>query len=275
MPFAELRDVRLFYTDDGPRDADVLLLVHGMGADSHDWVWHLPDLARDHRVIAPDLRGHGYSSAPAQGNVPREMAADLAALLAHLGVARAVAVGHSLGGQVVSVLAVEHPELVRGVVAVDPGYGLREDVAAFMTGYAEGLRTDPHPTALAMDATLYTPATPPAVRAWHERKLLGTAPHVLAEVFAALFVADGQFGVRPQSEAYLARRLQPVLALWADPERAAWERDALGAETHVFPGHGHRLHEESPAVFLHVLRTWLERLARREQRRAAAASSLG
>ncbi|ROO83480.1 pimeloyl-ACP methyl ester carboxylesterase [Actinocorallia herbida] len=270
MPFAEVRDVRLFYTDDGPRDADVLLLVHGMGADSHDWVWHLPDLAGDFRVIAPDLRGHGYSSVPDKGNVPREMAEDLAALLGRLGVARVVAVGHSLGGQVVSVLAVEHPELVRGVVAVDPGYGLREDIAAFMSGYADGLRTNAHETALAMDSTLYTPASPPSIKAWHERKLLGTAPHVLAEVFAALFVADGQFGVRPQSAAYLAGRTQPVLSLWADPERAAWERDALGAETHVFPGNGHRLHEERPAEFLHVLRTWLAQLTRRERRAAKA-----
>ncbi|MDX6743337.1 alpha/beta fold hydrolase [Actinocorallia sp. A-T 12471] len=269
MPFAEVRDVRLFYTDDGPRDAAVLLLVHGMGADSHDWVWHLPDLARDFRVIAPDLRGHGYSSVPEAGNVPREMAADLAALLSHLGVERCVAVGHSLGGQVVSVLAVEHPALVRGVVAIDPGYGLGEDVAAFMPGYADALRAKTHETALAMDATLYTPATPPAIRAWHERKLLGTAPHVLAEVFHALFVAEGQLGVRPQSEAYLARRTQPVLTLWADPERAEWERAKLGAETHVFPGNGHRLHEESPGEFLHVLRTWLTRLARRERKAAA------
>ncbi|MCD0448482.1 alpha/beta hydrolase [Actinocorallia sp. API 0066] len=265
MPFADLRDVRLFHTDDGPRDADALVLVHGMGADSHDWVWHLPDLTRDFRVIAPDLRGHGYSSAPETGNVPTEMAEDLASLLVRLDVPKAVVVGHSLGGQVASILAVEHPELVRAVVTVDPGYGLREDVASFMPQYAESLRANPHETALAMDATLYTSATPPVIRAWHERKLLGTPAHVLSEVFAALFVAEGQIGVRPQSEAYLKRRTQPVLSLWADAERAAWEHTALGAETHVFPGNGHRLHEERPAEFLHILRAWLTRLARRER----------
>ncbi|MFD0851441.1 alpha/beta fold hydrolase, partial [Actinomadura adrarensis] len=71
MPFAELGDVRLFYSDDAPGKDDgdgeasvPLLLVHGYGADSHDWDFHIPDLASRHRVIAPDLRGHGYSSAP-------------------------------------------------------------------------------------------------------------------------------------------------------------------------------------------------------------------
>ncbi len=256
MPFADLGDVRLFYTDDGPRDAETLLLVHGMGADSHDWVWHIPHLSERYRVIAPDLRGHGYSDV-ASAHTPRLMAGDLVALLDLLEVERVVAIGHSLGGQVVSVMAVEHPGLVRAVVTVDPGYGLRADMAAFMPGYAEALRADPHATALAMDGTLYTPATPPAVRHWHARKLLGTDPRVLVESFTALFVDEGQFGVRSQSEEYLARRTQPVLALWADAERAAWEAEALKAETRFFPGNGHRLHEERPAEFLHVVETWL------------------
>jgi len=260
MPFAELGDVELFYTDDGPADAEVLLLVHGMGADSHDWIWHIPALSAKRRVIAMDLRGHGYSSVPETGHDPRTMAADLVALLAHLDIPQVVAVGHSLGGQVVSILAVEHPELVRAVCTIDPGYGLREEIAAFMPAMAEALRENAHPTALQMDATLYTPASPPEIKQWHIRKLLGTAPHVLVQSFAALFVDEDQIGLRPQSEAYLSRRTQPVLALWADPERAEWERNVLKAETQVFPGNGHRLHEERPAEFIHVLSTWLKSL---------------
>lgn len=258
MPFADLGDVRLFYTDDGPRDADVILLVHGMSADSHDWVWHIPLLREKYRVIAPDMRGHGYSSVPETGNVPRLMAGDMVALLAHLDIESVEAVGHSMGGQVVSFLAVEHPELIRSVTVIDPGYGLREEIGTFMPGMADGLKGDePYKTALAMDGTLYTPATPPAVRYWHERKILGMPPHVFAQAFSALFVDADQIGLRPQSEAYLSRRTQPVLALWADRERAEWEREVLKAEVHHFPGNGHRLHEERPAEFVHVLQTWL------------------
>ncbi|MEO5876128.1 MAG: alpha/beta hydrolase [Streptosporangiaceae bacterium] len=260
MPFADLGDVQLFYTDDGPPAGEVLLLVHGMGADSHDWIWHIPTLSRKRRVIAVDLRGHGYSSVPETGNVPRTMADDLARFLTQLGIPQVIAVGHSLGGQVVSFLAVEHPELVKAVVTVDAGYGLSDGVAAFMPGLAAALREHPHTTALEMDATLYTPASPPEIRQWHVRKILGTAPHVQVQGFAALFVDEDQIGLRPQSEAYLSRRTQPVLALWADPERAEWERDVLKATTHVFPGNGHRLHEERPAEFVHVLTTWLKSL---------------
>jgi len=45
MPFADLGDIRLFYTDDGPRAGETLLLVHGYAADSGDWAWHIPALA--------------------------------------------------------------------------------------------------------------------------------------------------------------------------------------------------------------------------------------
>ncbi|GAA3196221.1 alpha/beta hydrolase [Actinocorallia longicatena] len=265
MPHADLGEVDLFFTDDGPRDAPVLLLVHGMGADSHDWIWHIPALAGKFRVVAPDLRGHGYSSVPATGNVPRAMAADLVRLLDHLAIPVVSAVGHSLGGQVVSIMAIEHPERVDAVVVVDPGYALREDIGAFMPKMAEALNgPDGHKTALAMDSTLYTPATPPHIPQWHVRKLLGTPIHVLAQCFGALFVDEGQFGVRPQSEAYLSRRTQPVLAFWADAGNAEWEREVLKAEVHVFPGNGHRLHEERPAEFVHVLSTWLGRVLSRK-----------
>jgi len=269
MPFAELGEVRLFYTDDGPpAGAGVpLLLVHGYGADSHDWVPHLPRLTAGHRVIAPDLRGHGYSSAPEAGYRPRELAADLVRLLDRLEVPRVTAFGHSLGALVVSALAVEHPGRVRALVCVDPGYGQPPDVAAAFPAMIEGLRADPYGTALANDAWCYTAASPPWLREWHRRKILGTAPHALAEGFAGMFSGDDQFGVRPAADAYLARRACPVLSCWshARAESADWERGLFkhpASRALVWPGGGHRLHAERPAEFLHVATAWLAELDR-------------
>ncbi|MEX5713167.1 alpha/beta hydrolase [Parafrankia sp. FMc6] len=128
MPFVELGDVRLFYTDEGSGDRP-LLLVHGYTADSHGWSWQLPHLVADHRVIAVDLRGHGWSSAPAGGYTTAQFAADLAGLLDHLEIERVVGVGHSMGGSVVSALAVEYPDRVAAVVAVDPAYLLPDETA--------------------------------------------------------------------------------------------------------------------------------------------------
>jgi pimeloyl-ACP methyl ester carboxylesterase len=268
MAFADLEGVRLFYTDDGPSGAATpLLLVHGWGADGHEWSWHLQGLSADRRVITPDLRGHGYSSAPATGFHPREMAGDLLRLLDRLGIDAVVAVGHSMGAQVVSVLAVEHPARVRALICVEPGYGFDGAVAAALPEMARRLAEpdagDAGAVAVMMDEWSYTPASPPMLRSWHARRLLAMRPHVLAEAFAAMFTGPGQFGVRPAADAYLARRTCPVLSFWADPARSAWERGLFKdpASTAVtWPGSGHRLHEERPAEFVLVVTEWLTTL---------------
>jgi pimeloyl-ACP methyl ester carboxylesterase len=269
MPFADLGDVRLFYSDDAPADgeSDVpFLLVHGFAADSHDWVFQIPELASTHRVIAPDLRGHGYSSAPPTGYRPRELAADMVRLLDRLGIEKVVAMGHSLGGVIVSALAVEHPERVRALVGVDPGYGQVPEIAAAFPAVIEALRDgDPYPTALANDAWCYTRATPAFLKEWHRRKILGTSPIALAEAFAGMYEGDDQFCVRPASDAYLARRDCPVLTLWSGLQAgsAPWERGLFkhpASRALTWPGSGHRLHAERPAEFLLVVTDWLAAL---------------
>ena len=126
MAFADLGEVQMFFTDEGTGDPP-LVFVHGYTCDSHDWSWQLPHFTQEHRVLAVDLRGHGRSSAPPDGYSPEELASDVAALLESLHVARVVAVGHSLGGAVVSALAVEYPDLVAALVCVDPAYLLPDD----------------------------------------------------------------------------------------------------------------------------------------------------
>lgn len=150
MPYAQVEPgVRLFYTDDGEAGGEPpLLLVHGWGADSHQWSWHIDALSAGHRVIAVDLRGNGYSSVPETGNTPRAMAEDLEVMLGRLGIPQVVAVGHSMGAQVVSILAVEHPQRVRALVTLDPGYGMSAEIAAGFPGMIAALRGErPHEAA--------------------------------------------------------------------------------------------------------------------------------
>ncbi|MGW0802817.1 alpha/beta fold hydrolase [Nonomuraea sp. NPDC002799] len=274
MPYAETAgDVRLFYTDDGTGDGPPLLLVHGWGTDSHQWSWHLDALAAGHRVLAPDLRGHGYSSVPQTGNTPRMMAADLCGLLDHLAIPQVIAVGHSMGGQVVSILAVEHPDRVRGLVTLDPGYGMTAAIAQGFPQMIAGLRGErANVVAEQIDEWCTNAATPAVIRRWHKRRLHGMPPHVLAEAFEAMFTAPGAIGVRPASDDYLARRRCPVLSIWADPERAGWEAGLLKdpvSKVMCWEGSSHRLHEERPAEFVHVLEQWLRRL-RKSQRDGAS-----
>jgi pimeloyl-ACP methyl ester carboxylesterase len=97
-----------------------LVLVHGSWVSGHDWDAVLPALARRHRVLAYDRRGHSASERPdAQGSA-EEDAADLAALIEDLGLAPAWVVGNSFGASIALRLAASRPDLLRGVIAHEP-----------------------------------------------------------------------------------------------------------------------------------------------------------
>lgn len=105
----------------------VLLLLHGTGASTHSWRDLLPLLARDYRVIAPDLPGHGFTETPrsAELSLPG-MAELLAALLAELDEKPMDAVGHSAGCALLIRMALDgtiHPHTIIGLNAALRPFG--------------------------------------------------------------------------------------------------------------------------------------------------------
>ena len=93
-----------------------VLLVHGLGMSGDMFRPVVEPLAKRHRLIIPDLRGCGRSrNLPPPYTVKRQ-AADLAALLDHLGIASTDALGYSQGGPVVQELALDYPQRVRSLV---------------------------------------------------------------------------------------------------------------------------------------------------------------
>jgi pimeloyl-ACP methyl ester carboxylesterase len=263
MAFADLGEVKLFFTDDGRGDPPILF-VHGFSCDSHDWSWQLPHFVSDHRVIAVDIRGHGRSSAPEKGYEPRQFAADLAALLDQLNTGPVVAVGHSLGGVIVSALAVEHPAAVQAVVSVDPGYLLPEEFRSIVEGMATALQSgDPVDGSQTFLSGSYSPASSPALKTWHMRRIAGTPGHVLQQTLAGLFTGSESLGFRGTSVPYLGRRRCPVLAFYTDPDRAAFEATLFAdsrSKSIAWAGSGHWLHQERPEEFNHLVTGWLRSL---------------
>jgi pimeloyl-ACP methyl ester carboxylesterase len=102
----------------GPRDGPPLVLVHGW--PQNWWVWRavIPALAGSFRVIAPDLRGHGWTEAPSSGYDKEQLASDLLATLDALGVERASWIGHDWGGWTGLLAALRAPERFDRVLAV-------------------------------------------------------------------------------------------------------------------------------------------------------------
>ena len=87
-----------------------LLLVHGLMIDGTMFEPILEALAAQHRVIVPDLRGHGNSRGMAPPYTPARLAADLSRLLEHIGVAETAVLGYSQGGAVAQQLALDDPK---------------------------------------------------------------------------------------------------------------------------------------------------------------------
>lgn len=111
LRFLPTADGDLAYLDTG--SGDPVVLIHSGFVDHRVWRDQIPALAAHHRVIAPDVRGHGFS---ANASAPFRWADDLAALLRHIDAGPAVLVGLSMGGVIATDTVLEHPGLVRAVV---------------------------------------------------------------------------------------------------------------------------------------------------------------
>ena len=100
---------------------DTVVLLHGLGSSMRDWGSQIARLSTQYRVVSIDLRGHGRSSRPRGPYRMADFAADIAAILAHLGVDSAHICGISLGGMVAFQLAADFPERVRTLAIINSG----------------------------------------------------------------------------------------------------------------------------------------------------------
>ncbi|MBP5860281.1 alpha/beta fold hydrolase [Streptomyces sp. LBUM 1484] len=259
MTLLDLGRIRLFCTSQGPSGAPTLLFVHGWGGDGREWSPHAEALSDGFRVLVPDLRGHGRSEVPDLGNTPQEMADDLAALIDTTNTGPVTAVGHSMGGQVVNLLAVRHPHHVRSVVVLDPAHGAHGEEVDRMPDRLAAYEEHGARAAAAFVAGAFSPEAQPGLRTAHVRTMLGTPDHVIAQSYAGMYTEPGAVGVRPHSEAHLRRRSQPALTVWTSAEAAAWERGTLhvpGSRVEHWPHTGHYLHEERTERTIRLIRDW-------------------
>lgn len=117
--FIQLGDFTAHCVAEGPSAGPPLLLLHSLGTDLHMWEPQVSALARHHRVIRMDMRGHGLSGVTPAPYSMETLARDALALLDALGVARAHVAGVSIGGRIAQAMAVLAPERVASLMLCD------------------------------------------------------------------------------------------------------------------------------------------------------------
>ena len=251
-----------------------VLLLHGYGETGDMWAPLAADLARDHQVIVPDLRGMGLSTKPADGYDKKTQGRDISGVLDALMVGRTDLVTHDIGNMVGYAFAAENPTRVTKFILMDaplPGIGPWEEVLKspllwhFRFGGPDMERLVAGRERIYLD------------RFWNE---FSATPAKFSEAsrvhYAALYAQPGamhagfsQFAAFDQdaidNKAFLAngKLAMPVLAIGGDrsfgPMMATVMRfAATGVAQAVIPDAGHWLMEEQPAATVKVVRDFLD-----------------
>jgi pimeloyl-ACP methyl ester carboxylesterase len=249
--------MELAYEEAG--SGECVVLIHGHPFDRTLWEPQLAALRGSFRVIAPDLRGFGRSPVTPGCVLMREYAADIEELLASLGIARAAVAGLSMGGLVAMELATASPRRywALGLIATTAQPPSPEDLLARDERAAATERDGMSVLVDYMQAGLYGPACPPAVRARVDAMMAAAPP---AGAAAAL---RGR-GRRPDYRPLLAALDMPALVVagsadpWSTAEVTAEITSSLKRpELVVIDGAGHLPSLEAEARFNEALLAFL------------------
>jgi pimeloyl-ACP methyl ester carboxylesterase len=253
-----------------------VLLLHGYGETGDMWAPLAAELAKDHLVIVPDLRGMGLSAKPPGGYDKKNQATDMAGILDTMHAPSVALVAHDIGNMVAYAFAVQNPSRVSRLVLIDapvPGIGPWEEILKnpllwhFRFGGPDMERL------VAGRERIYLDRFWNEFSAHRERFTEATRVHY-AKLYAqpgAMHAGFLQFAAFDQdasdNRAFLAGRgkLQmPVLALGGEKsfglQMAAVMRSAASDVTEgVIPDSGHWIMEENPQATVAAVRAFLGR----------------
>lgn len=271
--FVDLGDgLTVHLRDTGPRDAPVLLLIHGSNTSLHTWEPWAARLGTRYRIIRMDLPGHGLTGAsPTRDYSPAAFVAVVERIRAKLGVDDIVLAGNSMGGGVAWHYALAHPDHVRGLVLIDsvgqPEPGDTKPPLAFRIARMPVLRE----IAAAITPRSLIADSLPGV--FGNPKLADSA---MVDRYWELLRYPGnrtatldRFALAPDNAtaAQLAALRLPVLILWGAKDqlipRASgdWLHARIaGSKLIVYPGTGHLPMEERPGESARDVKRFVEEL---------------
>lgn len=249
---ASLGDLEIHSTVHGS-GAKTIVFVHGWTCDESSWQGQVAAFAEQgYRVVTLDLPGHGVSEAPAPEAFSMKLFADaVEAVRAEVGADKVVLVGHSMGAAVIRQYALDHPEHVAGLVAVDGPLDMR--AMADFPGFGP-LTLDTRKTVI---ESMFVPGTAYPLRT-HILGMMLAAPEATAKG-----AMTAMLDPKNQSDRKIAA---PALSIWAGnsnfPNPEATREMVPDWTQEKFAGTGHFLMMEDPARFNASLKAFLDTRAR-------------
>jgi pimeloyl-ACP methyl ester carboxylesterase len=263
----------LAYLDSG--DGPAVLFIHGLTNSSRSWARLVDALNTDHRILAPDLYGHGASAKPMRDYSLSAHAATLRDLLDRLGIDRVTLVGHSLGGGIAMQFCYLFPERASRLVLVSSG-GLGRSVspllrAATLPGAewvlpliaSDWVRVRAEAVGRTLAKTGWRPS-PDVTEAWRGFTSLADADSRRAFLATTRSVIDPG-GQTVTAHDHLPMVIEiPTLVVWGTRDRMipAWHATTAhqafpGSRVELFVDAGHFPHLDEPERFAEVLRGFL------------------
>jgi pimeloyl-ACP methyl ester carboxylesterase len=124
VPTFDVEEAEIHYQTFG--HGSPLLLVSGTACSGEVWKkWQVPEFSRDHTVIVFDQRGTGRTKTRLKDYSTSRLAADAAGLIRRIGLGPAVVWGHSMGGRVAQLIALDHPDCAKRLVLASTGASFR------------------------------------------------------------------------------------------------------------------------------------------------------
>ncbi|MEM0928969.1 MAG: alpha/beta hydrolase [Pseudomonadota bacterium] len=260
--FVDVAGATIRVRDEGPRDAPVLLMLHGFTFSLETWDQVADELVSDHRIVRYDLLGHGLTGPdPQMRYAPKERAAFLGEVIDAMGLDDPVVLGNSLGGLVAWRLAAEAPSKVGGLVLVSPGAfpfnGVGDEPAPVPATVSFVLRNPNRLTVKATFDNVYGQAAEPM-----EERVQTTLAMMRGNGDA--YVASLEEFTLPNPEADLAKVQAPTLIIWGAEDSLISPQDgprmeALipSAELFTYADVGHVAQEEMPERLARDIRAFL------------------
>jgi pimeloyl-ACP methyl ester carboxylesterase len=268
--FARVESLRLHWAELGePTGLPPLVLLHGLNDCYRTWRQVALRLARDRRVLMPDLPGHGLSGRPDASYELQWYAHAMARWAQVAGVERADVVGHSFGGGVAQAMLLECPERIRRLVLVSSG-GLGREITVSLRLASVPLVVERlgQPfmglcTRLALKATGDVISSVDVARLCTMNAQAGSA-RAFARTVRDIIDWRGQRRTFFQRAAELPA-LPPLAVFWGDRDEVIPISHALalvdsvdGVHLTRFEACGHYLHHQKPELFVEALRDFLD-----------------